>query len=137
MSLCKVFVYDEYSSVNSKNWVLKTHNAARLLGRHLTEPRYTMVKFKDLGILTITAIHKGTTAIQGEVWELSDATLNHLKYVKGVPRRTATISIPTVWGLVPMFILSPEFMIRFKGITDRLEILPEGEFIENPKPAVA
>ena len=77
---------------------------SEFIGEHITEPNFTMV---DLGAFP-AVLNKGTTAIHGEIYRVTEKSLSELDTLEGYPKYYDRIKILTDAGSAWMYILAKE-----------------------------
>lgn len=75
--------------------------AARFLGYHRTEPRFTM---RDLGAFP-AAVRSGEMAILGEVYAITPRVLQGLDELEGYPEFYTRLQLVTPWGAAWIYLL--------------------------------
>lgn len=76
----RIFVYGTLKAGKPRNFYI-TREGGRLIGRATTAPKYRLVKqwFSDY-----PSMIEGDSAVEGELWEITEKTLEALDSVEGV-----------------------------------------------------
>ena len=75
---------------------------SEFLSTHITEPKFTLV---NLGAYP-AVIDRGTTAIHGELYRISESTFSSLDKLEGYPEYYSRILIPTEYCDAWMYTLA-------------------------------
>jgi gamma-glutamylcyclotransferase (GGCT)/AIG2-like uncharacterized protein YtfP len=95
----KVFVYGSLKEGRSNAYLL---SGSKLLGEALTRPSFTML---NLGVYPGVVL-KGSTAIHGEVYEVSEITFARLDMLEGYPSFYDRMEIDTEYGAAWIYFLA-------------------------------
>jgi len=94
----RVFVYGTLRRGEAEAPRLRT---ATYLGRHITEPKYTLCDFEEYP----AAVSWGLTQISGEVYEISDELLCELDAYEEYPKVYHRRQIPTAFGTAWIYLM--------------------------------
>ena len=109
----RVFVYGTLKRDGRLNPAL---NSSEYLGEHTTAPEFTMVALGWFpGVL-----HRGTTPIQGEVFEINEDILSRLDSIEGYPALYNREEIETEHGTAWMYIYNTN------RVQEALNVIPNG-----------
>ena len=92
-----VFVYGTLKRGFANNVLLCK---SKYLGEHTTPKEFTMI---NLGWYP-GVLESGNTAVHGEVWQMSDTTMEQLDWLEGYPTLYVRKRIPTPFGEAWMYV---------------------------------